>query len=185
MTMKRINVVGTSATGKSTFSRALADKIGLHYIELDNLFWLDDWQECPDEIFFARIETEIAKAKNGYVIDGNYTRTIPVKWSEIDTVIWLDLPFPVNLYRSVRRAFSRAKSKQDLWPDSNNQESLWRMFGRDSIVWWMIKTHKKNREKYLQMMNAPEYQHIQWIRLKSANAVNAFLEQLDSYVFDV
>jgi hypothetical protein len=108
-----------------------------------------------------------------------------VKWSEIDTVIWLDLPFPVNLYRSVKRAISRAKSKQDLWPDSNNQESFWRMFGRDSIVWWMIKTHKKNREKYLQMMNAPEYQHIQWIRLKSANAVDAFLEQLDSYVFDV
>lgn len=44
-------------------------------------------------IFFARIEAEIAKAKNGYVIDGNYTRAIPVKWSEIDTVIWLDLPF--------------------------------------------------------------------------------------------
>ncbi len=185
MTMKKINVVGTSATGKSTFSRALAEKLRLHYIELDNLFWLDDWQECPDEIFFARIEAEIAKAKNGYVIDGNYTRAIPVKWSEIDTVIWLDLPFPVNLYRSVKRAFSRAKSKQDLWPDSNNQENLWRMFGRDSIVWWMIKTHKKNREKYLQMMNAPEYQHIQWIRLKSANAVDAFLEQLDSYVFDI
>ncbi len=35
--MKRINVVGTSATGKSTFSRALAEKLGLHYIELDNL----------------------------------------------------------------------------------------------------------------------------------------------------
>ena len=68
MTMKRINVVGTSATGKSTFSRALAEKLRLHYIELDNLFWLDDWQECPDEIFFARIEAEIAKAKNGYVI---------------------------------------------------------------------------------------------------------------------
>ncbi len=49
--MKKINVVGTSATGKSTFSRALAARLGLHYIELDNLFWLDDWQECPDEIF--------------------------------------------------------------------------------------------------------------------------------------
>ena len=30
--MKRINVVGTSATGKSTFSRALAEKLDLHYI---------------------------------------------------------------------------------------------------------------------------------------------------------
>jgi adenylate kinase family enzyme len=59
MVMKKINVVGTSATGKSTFSRALAEKLDLHYIELDNLFWLDDWQECPDEVFFAKIESEV------------------------------------------------------------------------------------------------------------------------------
>lgn len=178
--MKKINVVGTSATGKSTFSRALAQKLGLHYIELDNLFWLDDWQECPDEVFFAKIESEVKKAHQGYVIDGNYTRAIPVKWAEIDTVIWLDLPFPVNLYRAVKRAFHRARHKRDLWADSNNQESLRRMFGRDSIVWWMISTHRKNRQQYIQMMNAPEYQHIRWIHLKSQKEIDAFLAGLDA-----
>lgn len=30
--MQRINVVGTSASGKSTFARALAEKLGLAYI---------------------------------------------------------------------------------------------------------------------------------------------------------
>lgn len=176
--MNKINVVGTSATGKSTFSRALAAKLGLHYIELDSLFWLDDWQECPDEIFFAKIESEVQKAQQGYVIDGNYTRTIPVKWAEIDTVIWLDLPFPVNLYRSVKRAVQRALAQQDLWHNSNNRESLMRMFGRDSIVWWMIKTHSKNRQKYVQMMNAPEYSNIRWIHLKSQKEIDQFLQQL-------
>lgn len=176
--MKKINVVGTSATGKSTFSRALAARLGLHYIELDNLFWLDDWQECPDEIFFAKIEAEMQKAADGYVIDGNYTRTIPVKWSEIDTVIWLDLPFPVNLYRSIKRAVQRAWHKQDLWSNSNNRESLQRMFGRDSVVRWMIATHRKNRKKYVQMMNAPEYSNIRWIHLKSQKEIDQFLQQL-------
>lgn len=176
--MNKINVVGTSATGKSTFSKALAQKLGLHYIELDNLFWLDDWQECPDKVFFAKIESEIAKAQNGYVIDGNYTRTIPVKWAEIDTVIWLDLPFPVNLYRSVKRALQRAWVQKDLWPDSNNQDSIKKMLGRDSIIWWMVKTHQKNRNKYLHMMQAPEYQSIQWIHLKSQKEIDTFLQQL-------
>ena len=176
--MNKINVVGTSATGKSTFSRALAQKLGLHYIELDNLFWLDDWQECPDEIFFAKIESEIAQAHQGYVIDGNYTRTIPVKWAEIDTVIWLDLPFPVNLYRSIKRTIQRTWAQKDLWPDSNNQESLKTMFGRDSIIWWMVKTHQKNRNKYQHMMQAPEYQSIQWIHLKSQKEIDTFLQQL-------
>lgn len=53
--MQRINVVGTSASGKSTFARALAEKLGLAYIELDNLFWLDDWQQSADADFFAKI----------------------------------------------------------------------------------------------------------------------------------
>ena len=118
------------------------------------------------------------KAADGYVIDGNYTRTIPVKWTEIDTVIWLDLPFPVNLYRSIKRAVQRAWHKQDLWSNSNNRESLQRMFGRDSVVRWMIATHRKNRQKYVQMMNAPEYSNIRWIHLKSQKEMDQFLQQL-------
>jgi len=52
------------------------------------------------------------------------------------------------------------------------------MFGRDSIIWWMIKTHAKNRQKYLKMMQMPEYQHIQWIHLKTPKQVSHFLDQL-------
>lgn len=143
--MQRINVVGTSASGKSTFARALAEKLGLAYIELDNLFWLDDWQQSADTDFFAKIQAAIEQAPNGYVIDGNYTRTIPIKWAQADTIIWLDLPFHSNLLRSVQRAVQRAVSQQTLWPNSNNRETIRQLFSRDSIVWWMIKTHQKNR----------------------------------------
>ena len=34
-TIKRINVVGTSGSGKSTVSRALAEKLNLPYVEQD------------------------------------------------------------------------------------------------------------------------------------------------------
>lgn len=140
---RRINVVGTSASGKSTFARVLAAKLGLSYIELDNLFWLDNWQETVDREFFDKIQAAIDQAKDGYVIDGNYTRSIPVKWTEIDSVIWIDLPFHLNLYRSIKRAIQRTISKQPLWPNSNNTESFSQMLSRDSIIWWMIKTHQK------------------------------------------
>ena len=98
--MKRINVVGTSASGKSTFSKALAQKLGLSYIELDDLFWLDDWVESTDELFLEKIQKEMDRAVGGYVIDGNYdTRSHVIKWKEIDHIIWLDLPFHINLFR--------------------------------------------------------------------------------------
>ncbi len=180
--MKRINVVGTSASGKSTFSSQLAEKLNLEYIELDDLFWMNDWQETPDADFIQKIENAILKAESnpnqqGYIIDGNYTRTIAIKWKDIDTVIWLDLPFSLNLFRSIKRALSRAIFKTKLWKSSNNTENFRQMLGRDSIILWMIKTHQKNRNEYLQMMNNSDYAHIDFIKLSSQKEIEHFLSQ--------
>ncbi|MFW1798589.1 adenylate kinase [Acinetobacter nematophilus] len=173
--MNKINVVGTSAVGKSTFAKKLAEKLRLNYIELDDLFWLDDWEETPDNAFFLKIQKAIDLAGNGFVIDGNYTRTTPIKWQAIDTVIWLDLPFHINLYQSIKRALSRAIFNKKLWEHSNNRESFSKMFSTDSIIWWMIKTHQKNRRQYIAMMNDPQYSHIQFIHLKSRKDCDQFL----------
>lgn len=56
--MQRINVVGTSASGKSTFFRQLAAHLNLAYIELDNLFWLYDWQQSPDAMFLPKFNRQ-------------------------------------------------------------------------------------------------------------------------------
>ena len=50
--MKFINVIGTTGSGKSTFARKLARQLELTPIEMDDLFWLDDWQEPTDGVFF-------------------------------------------------------------------------------------------------------------------------------------
>lgn len=181
--MNRINVVGTSASGKSTFARKLAKKLSLEYIELDDLLWMDDWQETPDSEFFQKIENAIAQAeqnpdKQGYVIDGNYSRTTQMTWKKIDTVIWLDLPFAVNLFQSVKRALSRAISKQPFWKNSNNTESFARMLSQDSIILWMIKTHQKNRTKYQDRMQNPDYAHLQFIHLTSKKQIKQFLKSI-------
>ena len=127
--MKYINVVGTSASGKFTFARQLSKKLHLAYIELDDLLWMDNWQETPDPVFFKKIQDAIVQAQAdpeywGYVIDGNHSRTTHITWKEVDTIIWLDLPFSLNLYQSVRRAFSRAMSQQPFWKNSDNTESF-------------------------------------------------------------
>ncbi len=176
--MKRINVVGTSASGKTTFSKAMAEKLGLQHIELDDLFWQDNWQQSADEVFLAKLATQMNQTATGYVIDGNYSRSIPVKWREVDVVIWLDIPFHVNMWQSLKRAIQRAVTGRTLWPSSNNTESFSRMLSRDSIIWWMIKTHQKNRKKYLHMMEDPQYQHIRWIHLKSSRQAQQFLATL-------
>ncbi len=176
--LQRINVVGTSASGKSTLSKKIAEKLQLNYIELDNLFWLDDWQQCPDTEFLNRIQHSIDKSPQGWVIDGNYTRSTMVKWKTVETVVWLDLPFHLNLYQSIWRTLQRLISRKALWYGSNNVERMSTLFSRDSIIWWMIKTHHKNRKKYLRLMNDPQYNHIQFVRLSSRREMNKFLESI-------
>ena len=177
--MKFINVVGTSASGKTTFARQLAQKLGVAHIEMDDLFWLDDWQETSDQEFFAKLQSQINQAPRGWVLDGNYSRTLDLKVKYIDTVIWLDYSFSLNLYRSVKRAIARAATQKRLWPNSNNRESFKTSFlSKDSIILWMITHHAKNRKKYLAMIKDPQYQHIQFIRLTSPKQMEAFLKQM-------
>ena len=58
--LKRINVVGTSGSGKSTFSKNIARKLNAPYIQLDELFWNPNWKESSDEDFFPKVEKALS-----------------------------------------------------------------------------------------------------------------------------
>ena len=180
--MKYINVVGNSAMGKSTFSKQLAKKLSLAYIELDNLYWKNNWEEPSNLEFFAKIKDQMDQYSDGWVMDGNYTKSIPVKWKHVDTVIWLDYPFHLNFYRSVKRALILSTVKKQLWPDSNNHESFQKLFSRRSIVLWMMQQYRINREKYIALMATKQYEHVNFIHLTSPKQAEDFLNSLDSFV---
>ncbi len=178
----RINVVGTSGSGKSTLSKRIAQIIGGDYIELDLLFWRPNWVQASDEEFFEVLRGAINSAgEHGYVIDGNYTRTLPIKWERIDMVVWLDLPFARNFLQSLWRGVRRGITRTELWPGTGNRENLWKLFfSRDSILLWMINTHAKNRAQYAAMMTNPQFAHIKFIRLKSHLEAEQFCSELAS-----
>lgn len=179
--MKRINVVGTSGSGKSTLAKRIAQIIDAEYIELDALFWRPNWEQSSDPEFFAGIEHATCRANDrGYVIDGNYTRSMPIKWRNIEAVVWLDLPFARNFLQSLKRGVCRGIVRRELWQGTGNRESLWKLFfSRDSILLWMIKTHSKNRIQYQTMMNDPQYAHIKFIRLRSHAEAEQFCSELE------
>ena len=120
----KINVVGTSGSGKSTLARQLAERLDVPYIEMDRLYWRPEWQGTPDDAFPARLEQALAEAGEGWVLDGNYSRTQPIKWREVDYILWLDYGFGRTLWQAVRRACRRAASKRELWPGTGNRESF-------------------------------------------------------------
>ena len=96
-------VVGASGNGKTTFSRRLADKLNVPYIELDALNHLPGWQEASEEDF--RRSVDEATSGDGWVADGSYyNRLGPFLFERADVVVWLDQPVPLVMTRLVRRA---------------------------------------------------------------------------------
>lgn len=172
----KVNVVGTSGSGKSTVARQLAQKLAMPYIEMDRLYWRPDWQGTPDDEFQARITEALADATSGWVLDGNYTRTKAIKWREVDWVVWVDYGFCRTLWQAVRRAIRRAWQQSELWPGTGNCESFRRSFlSRESIVWWTLKTYHRNRKKYQAEMLDANNSHIRFIHLRSPVETASFL----------
>ena len=173
----KINVIGTSGSGKSTFAHRLAERLDLPYIEMDSLFWLPNWKERSDEDFFARLEAELRRP--GWVLDGNYTRTQFIKWRNVDMIVWLDYGFYRTLFQALRRALTRSWKKNELWPGTGNRESFRRsLFSRNSILLWTLKTYRANRKKYLALTDNTGHSPIQFVHLRSPQETKRFLDSI-------
>ena len=144
--MRRVVVIGTTGSGKSRLAQRLAEQTGLRVIELDALFWGRDWQPAPVELFRHRVEREIGEG--GWIVVGNYGQVRDLVWRPADTLVWLDLPVTLVMWRLVRRTLRRVATREELWGTGNRE--TWRnaFFSRQSILLWALKTHRRNREKY-------------------------------------
>ena len=70
MRPRRVHVIGTSGSGKTTVAGDIADKLGIRHIELDAIHWQSGWTELPDEEFIEQVSEAIHE--DAWVIDGNY-----------------------------------------------------------------------------------------------------------------
>lgn len=173
--LQRVNVVGSSGSGKSTVGRLIADKLDMPYVELDDLHWLPDWTESTDEQLFSKLEN--ALSGEGWVLDGNYSRTVPVKWKRVQMVVWLDLPYWLILFQVITRTFRRSIYSEVLW--AGNRESLAKaFFDKDSIILWSISNLSRVRRGYSQAMTDDRFGHIQFVRLRSRREIREFLSAL-------
>lgn len=156
-------------------AKALAASLGLAFFEMDALFWKPNWEESSDEEFLPKLEA--ALGGEGWVLDGNYSRTTAIKWRRVEVVVWLDLPYPQVLYQLVKRTLMRSLRGEVLW--AGNEESLVKTFLRkDSVIWWSLTNLSRVRRNYSAAMVAPEFAHVRFVRLRSRAQIGQFLEGL-------
>jgi len=166
--MKRVQVVGTSGSGKTTTGRLLAERLGVQHIELDALHHGPNWAEPTAEEFRTRVEAAIGSAPDGWVIDGGYG-------SKLGTLVaeQADLPLHVCLRRLWRRTWGRIIRREELW--SGNRESIRNAFFiKDSLFSWTIRRHRPGRKLIRERI--ARNPHVNVVHLRSQREVDQFLQ---------
>ena len=87
---RKIIVIGSPGSGKSTFARKLHAKTGIPLFHLDLLYHRPDRTVVSREAFDAKLR--ILMAQSEWIIDGNYLRTLPVRLMHCNEVFLFCLP---------------------------------------------------------------------------------------------
>lgn len=176
---KRIVVIGTTSSGKSTLAKRLADKLDLDFIELDALHWEPNWKEAELAIFQERVEKATQTEK--WVVAGNYSKVRDLIWSRAEAVIWLDYPFPIVFWRLLTRTIRRGWTQEELW--NGNREKFWwhlKIWSDESLFKWLFKTYWRRKREYPVLLSLPENQHLATLHFRHPKEAESWLENLST-----
>ncbi|WP_054709834.1 topology modulation protein [Bacillus sp. JCM 19041] len=172
--MQRVMVVGiSSGVGKSTFAKKLANVLDLPVHHLDTLYWKPNWVETSSEEF-SFLQREVA-AQESWIIEGNYNSTFGIRTERADTIIYLELPLRVCLYRVFKRWLTNiGKTRSDM--ASGCKEKIDYAF-----IKFIVTTYRPRKRKM-----ADRLQHFlesgpdkKVIRLKGKKAIKSYIKTVD------
>lgn len=169
---QRILVIGTSCSGKTTFSRRLGEALQLPVVELDQFHWAPNWQEAPRAEFVRRAGD--ATSGPAWIADGNYQSIRETLWPRATHVVWLNYRWSLVLWRGLKRSLRRSLTGEELW--HGNRESLRRTFcSHDSILLWIITTHRRRQAEFTAVRQSGEYPQLQWIEFRDPGSADSWL----------
>ena len=175
--LKRVVVIGTSCSGKTTLANQLAQALGQDAIQLDALYWLPEWRPRSEHEFKQLVRDAVAEEE--WVLDGNYIRLRDIVWTRATTIVWLNFSFPVVMYRALNRTFRRSIFREPFY--SGNRESLRRAFlSKDSILLWVLKSYWRHRREYPELLLQNQSKERKVIVVSSPGAAKRFLSEVNS-----
>lgn len=167
--MERIVIIGCGGAGKSTLARQLGEKLDIPVVHLDSIFWLPGWVEMEKAEFDERVRQEMAKEK--WIMDGNFNRTLPERVKYCDTILYLDFNRVTCLLGVLKRVLTTyGKVRVDMGagcPERIDWEFLK----------WVWNFNKNKREGIYRLLNEAEGKET--IVLKNRRMVKRFLKEVE------
>ncbi|MBK22634.1 MAG: adenylate kinase [Halobacteriovorax sp.] len=176
--MKKILVVGSSCTGKTSTARLIEKELGIPFTDMDDLFWKPNWGESSEEEL--RLKMTKATDAESWVMSGNFRRTNDITWARADAIVWLNLPFPVVLRQAIYRTLKRILTKESIC--NGNRETFSKVFfSRSSILMWVFRTYPTMFERYKEVQKKPLYKTYKFFEFHDhyevRNWINSLKEQ--------
>lgn len=166
--MKRVIIIGCGGSGKSTLARQMGEITGIPVVHLDKLFWKPNWVERTPEEFDPLVEQELAK--DTWIMDGNFNRTMPLRIARCDTIIYLDFSRMACLMGVLKRVLTTYGTVRPDMGEGCPERIDW------NFLKWVWNFNKNKRQRYYRLLK--EATHAQAIVLKNRRSVKRFLKTL-------
>lgn len=167
--MRRVLVIGSGGAGKSTLSRRLGEALQLPVLHLDAHYWQPGWVE-PSREDWSRLLL-VLTAADAWVMDGNYSGTLPQRLAACDTVVFLDLSRWRCLWRVARRAWRYRGQRRPDMAEGCPERLEW------AFLKWVFDYPTRTRPTLELMLAQAENAGKRVLRLRTPRAVEAFLAE--------
>jgi len=144
------------------------------HVELDALYFGPNFTTVPLPLLRSR--TSVAIAGDRWVTDGNKSAVRDLVWPRADSVIWLDYPLVVSLWRLGKRALWRTSALTAQAEETGEKAGLPRQLvsGAKGVL-TALRSHRGQRREYPRMFAEPSNDHLAVVRLRSPGATRQWL----------
>src|SRR3954454_12105793 len=167
-------IPGRTWSGKTTLARQLAAALHVPHVELDSLYFGPEFSTAP--LPLLRERTSAAIAGERWVTDGNKRAVRDLVWPRADTIVWLDYPLGLRLWRLAKRARGRASALKAQAVKSGAESGLrTQLLAAARGVLTALRSHAGQRREYTRIFAEPANQHLAIVRLRSPRATRQWL----------